>query len=72
MSKELEDELILMGKNARKASQILTLAKSEISKGELDSAKILLVKAKEMLVELNKTLRSFNLLLVNFKNNKYY
>tara|TARA_B100000927_G_C16040797_1_gene298976 strand:- start:173 stop:340 length:168 start_codon:yes stop_codon:yes gene_type:complete len=30
------------------------LAKSEISKGDLDSAKILLVKAKEMLVELNR------------------
>ena len=38
--------------------KLQTLAKSENSKGELDSAKILLVKAKEMLVELNKTLNS--------------
>ena len=37
MSKELEDELILMGKNARKASQILTLAKSEIKNNALEA-----------------------------------
>ena len=38
--------------------RIQELAKSEISKGDLVSAKILLVKAKEMLVELNSQMHT--------------
>lgn len=53
MSKELEDELILMGKNARKASQILTLAKSEIKNNALEAMADDIEKNKENIIAAN-------------------
>ena len=51
MSKELEDELILMGKNARKASQILTLATSEIKNNALEAMADDIEKNKENIIK---------------------
>ena len=53
MSKELEDELILMGKNARKASQILTLATSEIKNNALEAMADDIEKNKENIIAAN-------------------
>ena len=53
MSKELEDELILMGKNARKASQILTLAKSEIKNNALEAMADDIEKNKKNIIAAN-------------------
>ena len=53
MSKELEDELILMGKNARKASHILTLASSEIKNNALKAMADDIEKNKENIIAAN-------------------
>ena len=53
MSKELEKELILMGKNARKASQILTLANSDLKNSALESMAVDIEKNKENILEAN-------------------
>ena len=53
MSKELEDELILMGKNARKASQILTLATSEVKNNALEAMADDIEKNKENIIAAN-------------------
>ena len=53
MSKELEDELILMGKNARIASQILTLATSEIKNNALEAMADDIQKNKENIIAAN-------------------
>ena len=53
MSKELKDELILMGKNARKASQILTLATSEIKNNALEAMADDIEKNKENIIAAN-------------------
>ena len=53
MSKELEDELILMGKNARIASQILTLATSEIKNNALEAMADDIEKNKENIIAAN-------------------
>ena len=53
MSKELEDELILMGKNARKASQILTLATSEIKNNALEAMADDIEKNKKNIIAAN-------------------
>ena len=53
MSKELEDELILMGKYARKASQILTLATSEIKNNALEAMADDIEKNKENIIAAN-------------------
>jgi len=53
MSKELEKELILMGKNARKASQILTLANSDLKNSALEAMAVDIEKNKENILEAN-------------------
>ena len=53
MSKELEKELILMGKNARKASQILTLANSDLKNSALESMAVDIENNKENILEAN-------------------
>ena len=53
MSKELEKELILMGKNARKASQILTLANSDLKNSALEAMAADIEKNKENILEAN-------------------
>ena len=53
MSKELEKELILMGKNARKASQILTLANSDLKNSALEAMAFDIEKNKENILEAN-------------------
>lgn len=53
MSKELENELILMGKNARKASQILTLANSDLKNSALEAMAVDIEKNKENILEAN-------------------
>ena len=53
MSKELEKELILMGKNARKASQILTLANSDLKNSALESMAVDIEENKENILEAN-------------------
>ena len=53
MSKELEKELILMGKNARKASQILTLANSDIKNSALEAMAVDIEKNKANILEAN-------------------
>ena len=53
MSKELEDELILMGKNARKASHILTLASSEIKNNALKAMADDIEKNRENIIAAN-------------------
>tara|TARA_Y100001935_G_scaffold250364_1_gene250369 strand:- start:2419 stop:3684 length:1266 start_codon:yes stop_codon:yes gene_type:complete len=53
MSKELEKELILMGKNARKASQILTLANSNLKNSALEAMAVDIEKNKENILEAN-------------------
>ena len=53
MSKELEKELILMGKNARKASQILTLATSDLKNSALEAMAVDIEKNKENILEAN-------------------
>ena len=53
MSKELEKELILMGKNARKASQILTLANSDLKNSALEAMAVDIEKNKENILEEN-------------------
>ena len=53
MSKELERELILMGKNARKASQILTLANSDLKNSALEAMAVDIEKNKENILEAN-------------------
>ena len=53
MSKELEKELILMGKNARKASQILTLANSDLKNNALEAMAVDIEKNKENILEAN-------------------
>ena len=53
MSKELEKELILMGKNARKASQILTLANSDHKNSALEAMAFDIEKNKENILEAN-------------------
>ena len=53
MSKELEKELILMGKNARKASQILTLANSDLKNSALEAMAVDIEKNKESILEAN-------------------
>ena len=53
MSKELEEELILMGKNARKASQILTLANSDLKNSALEAMAVDIEKNKENILEAN-------------------
>jgi len=53
MSKELEDELIVMGKNARKASQILTLATSEIKNNALEAMADDIERNKENIIAAN-------------------
>ena len=53
MSKELEKELILMGKNARKASQILTLANSDLKNSALEAMAVDIEENKENILEAN-------------------
>ena len=53
MSKELEKELILMGKNARKASQILTLANSDLKNSAIEAMAVDIEKNKENILEAN-------------------
>tara|TARA_B100001939_G_scaffold252470_1_gene219419 strand:- start:1091 stop:2356 length:1266 start_codon:yes stop_codon:yes gene_type:complete len=53
MSIELEKELILMGKNARKASQILTLANSDLKNSALEAMAVDIEKNKENILEAN-------------------
>ncbi len=53
MSKELEKELVLMGKNARKASQILTLANSDLKNSALEAMAVDIEKNKENILEAN-------------------
>ena len=53
MSKELEKELILMGKNARKASQILTLVNSDLKNSALESMAVDIENNKENILEAN-------------------
>ena len=53
MSKELEKELTLMGKNARKASQILTLANSDLKNSALEAMAVDIEKNKENILEAN-------------------
>jgi len=53
MSKELEKELILMGKNARKASQILTLANSDLKNSALEAMAVDIENNKENILEAN-------------------
>ena len=53
MSKELENELILMGKNARKASQILTLANSDLKNSALEAMAVDIEENKENILEAN-------------------
>ena len=53
MSKELEKELILMGKNARKASQILTLANSDLKNSALEAMAVDIEENKESILEAN-------------------
>ena len=53
MSKELEKELILMGRNARKASQILTLANSDLKNSALESMAVDIENNKENILEAN-------------------
>ena len=53
MSKELEKELILMGKNARKASQILPLANSDLKNSALESMAVDIENNKENILEAN-------------------
>ena len=53
MSKELEKELILMGKNARKASQILTLANSDLKNSALEAMAFDIEKNKENILKAN-------------------
>ncbi len=53
MSKELEKELILMGKNARKASQILTLANSDLKNSALEAMAVDIEVNKENILEAN-------------------
>ena len=53
MSKELEKEIILMGKNARKASQILTLANSDLKNSALEAMAVDIEKNKENILEAN-------------------
>ncbi len=53
MSKELKDELILMGKNARKASRTLALATSDIKNNALEAMADDIEKNKENILEAN-------------------
>lgn len=53
MSKELEKELTLMGKNARKASQILTLANSDLKNSALEAMAVDIEENKENILEAN-------------------
>ena len=53
MSKELEKELVLMGKNARKASQILTLANSDLKNSALEAMAVDIEENKENILEAN-------------------
>ena len=53
MSKELKENLFLMGKNARKASQTLTLANSKIKNNALEAMAADIETNKEIILEAN-------------------
>ena len=53
MSKELKENLFLMGKNARKASQTLTLANSKIKNNALEAMATDIETNKEIILEAN-------------------
>ena len=53
MSKELKEKLFLMGKNARKASQTLTLANSKIKNNALEAMAADIETNKEIILEAN-------------------
>ena len=53
MSKELKEKLFLMGKNARKASQTLTLANSKIKNNALEAMATDIETNKEIILEAN-------------------
>ena len=72
MSKELKDELILMGKNARKASRTLALATSDIKNNALEAMADDIEKNKEKRFKDNLKSKSFFYDSLRKIKHKYY